>query len=81
MGQAKQRGSFEDRRQQAIARDEADFQEDQRKAGEWWDALTPEEQDAHREKLSNQSSSMRGIGMWITPLLAMNVMYSTPRRR
>ncbi len=87
MGQAKQRGSFEERRQQAIiireeqqrlADEEADraYAERQRKAKEAWDALTPEQQQAARDK-----RRMRSITPFLIPALMMGAIGVNMGRR
>jgi hypothetical protein len=76
MGQAKQRGTFEERRQQSIDRAEAERMERQRKAQEWWDSLTPEQQEAEREKRRKRQSGMAAMGMWMLPLMAYGLPYT-----
>ena len=76
MGQAKQRGTFEERRQQSIDRAEAERLERQRKAQEWWDALIPEQQEAEREKRRRRSSGMNAMAMWMLPAIMMGAMGS-----
>ena len=69
MGQAKQRGTFEERRQQSIDRSKAEILECQRKAQEWWDSLTPEQKKAEREKRRKCERSIAVIKMWLGYLL------------
>lgn len=76
MGQAKKRGTFEERRQQSIDRAEAERMERQRKAQEWWDSLTPEQQEAEREKRRKRESGMAAIGTWMLPLMAYGLPYT-----
>ena len=76
MGQARRRGTFEERRQQAIDRAKAEKQERQRKAKEWWDSLTPEQQESELEKRRKRESSMAAFGMWILPLMAYGMPYT-----
>ena len=80
MGQAKQRGTYDDRRQQAIDRTEAESLERQCKAQERWDALPPEQQEAELEKRRRRSSGINGMAMWILPALLMGSMggYGSP---
>ena len=83
MGQAKQRGTFEERRQQSIDHAEAEKVERQRKTQEWWDSLTPEQQDAEREKRRKRERGMAAMGMWMLPLMAYGLPYTMqiPYRR
>ena len=76
MGQAKRRGTFEERRQQSIDRAEAERLERQRKAQEWWDSLTPEQQEAERKKRRKRDRSMFTVGMWMSPLMAFGLPYT-----
>jgi len=83
MGQAKQRGTFEQRREKAIVIAEAERLERQRiaeaerlernrKAQEWWDALTPEQQEEHRqERRRYRSRNSLALSMSILPLIVM----------
>ena len=83
MGQAKRRGTFEERRQQSINRTEAERMERQRQAQEWWDSLTPEQQDAEREKRRKRERAAATVGMWMLPLMAYGLPYTMqiPYRR
>ena len=86
MGQAKRRGTFEERRQQSIDRSEAERLERQRQAQERWDSLTPEQQETEREKRRRRSSGMNAIAMWMLPAMLRGAMggYGSPitgRRR
>lgn len=76
MGQAKKRGTFEDRRQQSIARTEAERLERPRKAQERWDSLTPEEQEDERQNQRQRERGMAAMGMWMMPLLAYGLPYT-----
>lgn len=58
MGQAKQRGTFEDRRQQSIARTEAERLERQRKESEWWNSLTDEQKENVRRNRARRARQM-----------------------
>ena len=75
MGQAKRRGTYEERRQQAVIireeqrrlADEASdraYAERLRRAKEAWDALTPEQQQVERDK-----SRMRKVTPFLIPAL------------
>lgn len=44
MGQAKQRGSFDERKQQSLARYATDKAERERQKAAWWQSLTPAQQ-------------------------------------
>jgi hypothetical protein len=70
MGQAKRRGTFEERLQQSIDRNEAERLERQRKTQEWWDSLTPEQKDAEREKRRKRERSAATMGLCMLPLVA-----------
>jgi hypothetical protein len=65
MGQAKKRGTYEERREQSIARRETEYKaanekrmrddaERKRKAQEVWDVMTEEERTAVREKIAQR---------------------------
>jgi hypothetical protein len=85
MGQAKRRGSFEERRQQSIANREEEtrkadaeadrlYAERQAAAQAKWDAMTPEEQDAALTRNRRRRSPMGMIG--ILPMLMLAGMGS-----
>lgn len=78
MGQAKQRGTFEERRQQSIDRREAEAQERDRKLAEWWNAMTPEEQEAIREK--RRRSQQSGMNLMAMTALIMGASMGGGRR-
>ena len=58
MGQAKRRGSFEVRKQQAIERDRRLREEYERKLQAEWETLTPEERQEIAERKSRQQEFM-----------------------
>lgn len=58
MGQAKIRGSFEDRKAQAIARKEAEARKRQEEYVKWWDSLSVEEK---KEELNKQKRNSEVI--------------------
>lgn len=81
MGQAKKRGTFEDRRQQSIARQaeeirKADEEEDRRYAERQaaakgkWDAMTEEEQHAAKTRAARNHRGALPI-MGILPMLML----------
>ena len=74
MGQAKRRGTFDDRRAQAITKageekriKEQEESERRRLAQERWDALSEEEKEAIREKMRQR----RGRRYSLAPLLML----------
>jgi hypothetical protein len=83
MGQAKRRGTFEERRQQSIDRTEAERMERKRQAQEWGDSLTPEQQEAEREKSRKRERDAATAGMWMMPLMSYGLPYTMqiPYRR
>ena len=58
MGQAKIRGSFEDRKAQSIARKEAEARKRQEEYVKWWDSLSVEEK---KEELNKQKRNSEVI--------------------
>jgi hypothetical protein len=61
MGQAKQRGSFEERKTQSIERKKKERIEREKVEREYWESLTDEE----REKiLTNRERARRVLSMW-----------------
>ena len=79
MGQAKQRGSFEERRSQSIERTEANELEKQREARAWWDSLAPDQQNAKLKERHNRTSGMRKS--WLVPALLASSMLMVPIRK
>ena len=59
MGQAKRRGSFEDRVKQSIEAREAKIEETKRKAQEWWESLTLEQKAAEIEKMQKRERARK----------------------
>jgi hypothetical protein len=65
MGQAKQRGTFEERRQQSIDRAEAERLERQRKEAEWWNSLTDEQKENVRQNRARRARNMQAMAAWM----------------
>lgn len=65
MGQAKKRGTFEDRRQQSIERTEAERLERQRKEAEWWNSLTDKQKENVRKNRERRARHMHVLAMWM----------------
>lgn len=59
MGQAKIRGSFEDRKTQAIAKKKADELKRQEELTQWWNSLTEEQR---KEEVNKQKIDREVIG-------------------
>ena len=59
MGQARIRGSFEDRKAQAIARKKAEDIKRHEEMNRWWDSLTDEQK---KEEINKQKRSQEVIG-------------------
>jgi len=89
MGQAKQRGNYEERRQQAIDRRKEEMRlameaqaERQRKAQEAWDALTPEQQEQEREKYRRRRANRGAIApLLMTALMGASMGIHRPNHR
>ena len=65
MGQAKERGTFEERRQQSIDRAEAERLERQRKEAEWWNSLTDEQKENVRQNRARRARNMQSMAAWM----------------
>jgi hypothetical protein len=65
MGQAKKRGTFEERRQQSIDRTEAERLERQREEAEWWNSLTDEQKENVRKNRARRARNMQALAMWM----------------
>lgn len=72
MGQAKKRGNFDDRKSQAIARDEAERARKIQEEKDWYDSLTEEEKETVRRNLEIRAENMRAVGMWMGALGGFN---------
>lgn len=92
MGQAKRRGSFDERKRQSIDSEkariaEADRLEDlareekRRKFQEWWDALTPEQQEAERKLARDRRSRSRNNATAFIGLATVLAASATMRGR
>jgi hypothetical protein len=64
MGQAKQRGTLEERKNQSISRQKEERGERQRLETERWNALTPEQQEAETSKRARIQNKLRMISMF-----------------
>jgi hypothetical protein len=74
MGQAKKRGTKEERIAQSIARKEAEDSERRRKVAEWWQSLSPEEQEAQINKMKiNKKRRLNAATLW-SSLAALGMM-------
>ncbi len=62
MGQAKRRGNREERIAQSIERKAQEEAERQRRHQEWWDSLTPEQQEAWLKNRERGRRAMRLFG-------------------
>lgn len=58
MGQAKLRGTFEQRRAAAIERNTKQAEEEHRQKVAWWNSLSAEDQDAIRNKRNKSAAFM-----------------------
>lgn len=65
MGQANQRGTFEERRQQSIDRAEAERLERQRKEAEWWNSLSDEQKENVRQNRARRARNMQALSAWM----------------
>ncbi len=65
MGQAKRRGTFEERRQQSIAAANAARMEREREEAEWWNSLTDDQKRLvrkNRERRARMMACIAGFG-------------------
>ena len=65
MGQAKERGTYEERRQQSIDRTEAARTKQEREEAEWWNSLTDDQKRLIRKNRERRARRMRVLGMWM----------------
>jgi len=65
MGQAKQRGSFEQRKQESIQKKLDKIAEDKRAAEEWWESLTEEQKEEELRKFRDRRRSRQKAMEWI----------------
>ena len=65
MGQAKKRGTFEERRQQSIDAANAARTEREREEAEWWDSLTDDERRLVRKNRERRARRMQALAMWM----------------
>lgn len=61
MGQAKRRGSFEQRKQQSVEKAEALKIENARKEQDWWDSLTEEQQNEVSRRRSDSHKKVQSL--------------------
>lgn len=89
MGEAKRRGTFEQRRAAAIAREEEaaaalrrQQEEKQRQLQAEWDALPEEEKEKHRAKARERQSRRIGPGLlsWVGASAAMAFAFQPVHR-
>jgi len=89
MGQAKKRGSFEQRRLESIARREDEIRkadeaadraeaEKKRKFQEWWASLTPEQQQEEKDKARKNRSAAWNSAAFLS--MAMMFVACAPQR-
>jgi hypothetical protein len=64
MGQAKRRGTFEERKNQSISRVKQEWDEKRKQEAERWNALTPEQQEAETSRRERMMDRMRTLSMW-----------------
>jgi hypothetical protein len=65
MGQAKRRGTFEERRKQSIDAANAARTEREREEAEWWNSLTDEEKRLVRRNRERRARQMQALAMWM----------------
>jgi len=65
MGQAKQRGSFEQRKAESIQKKKDERERKIREEKEWFDSLTEEEKATVRRNLEIREENRRALGMWM----------------
>lgn len=64
MGQAKRRGTFEERKNSAIEDNAKTIRLLKEQEEAWWNSLTPEEQDAVAKKRVERMHAMAALSKW-----------------
>ncbi len=65
MGQAKQRGNFQDRKSQAIARDKAERERKVQAERDWYNSLTDEERETYHKNLEARAKAQKALAVWM----------------
>ena len=65
MGQAKIRGTFEERRQQSIDAAKAAWTKREQEEAEWWNSLTDDQKRTVRKNRERQARRMQALAMWM----------------